>query len=157
MKISLSDGTWFALLALVITLEGTVWYGCYLDVETSLYKNRHIAIRSPCNEEAELYSEHLNCAEIKRSNQPGLSWLRSTQCLVSKHNIFAMLGWFQITAVLALGVVLAALYFRYQVQMAKRRKREEVKLLVDSHREQYGSRYQTWPVRAGPLIEPLDN
>ena len=134
MKVGFADGAAYFVLFLAVILEATLWYGCHLEVENSLYKDRQIAIRSSCNEEAELYSERLDCTDIKRSNQPGLSWIRSTQCLASRHNIFAMMGWLQIGAVVALGFAILALVIRYRLKVHKRQGRHDRMLLLQGPR-----------------------
>lgn len=165
MKLGVADGTVYILAILLLGLELTMWYGCYLDAEESLHKDRLIAISASCNEQADLYSERLDCADIKRSKQPGISWLRSARCLVGKHNVFAMLGWFQLGAVFALGVVLVGLFLRYRLRWQKAAGKERRAQMLLGHvphvyapRHQSNQHYQTWPHPRRPdHIEDIDD
>lgn len=138
MKLGLGEIFNLALAGVITAIELVVWYNCHLETEASLHKDRQIAISASCNEQAELYSDRLDCADIKRSRQPGVAWVKSAQCLVSQHNIFSALGWMEIGAVVALGVLLLLVLLRHRLQVNKaRNKQRRQKMLMQQ--------YDTWP------------
>lgn len=98
------------VILLLVLVEMTMWFDCYQTTEIDLDKDRFIATSASCNEEAEIYRNRLDCADIKRSLKSGTAWIRSSSCLLKKHNFFAVLGWVELTIVGGTAVLLFAVW-----------------------------------------------
>lgn len=147
----------FALVALFCVIEATMWFDCYQLAETSLVKDRHISASTSCNEELEIYRDRLDCTDIKRSLQSGTAWIRAGSCLMTKHNFFALLGWFELAAVAGAAIFLLILTVYYRLKKSKQDTRRSQRYGLISYA---GNNYhhQTYPFEQsrGPIIQEID-
>lgn len=171
MKADLFGQIPLGVLLLLLLVEATMWFDCYQMTDAKMENERFIAISTPCNEEADIYRDHLNCEDIKRSLQSGTAWVRSGSCLLKKHNFFALLGWIELAAVggAALVLLLVFIHFRLKIReqnswgqkfdlaLSHSGRAMTYPLPPHHHQQQYYQQPRSYYQSSGVIIEEMED